>query len=61
MRDELGVVLSLRTIFDAPTVMELAEAVVAARQNGATAAAVPALVRVSRSPAAPGADHGETR
>jgi amino acid adenylation domain-containing protein len=48
VRDELGVALSLRSIFDSPTVMELAAAVDLARESEGSAPAAPALVRMSR-------------
>jgi amino acid adenylation domain-containing protein len=48
VRDELGVALSLRAIFDAPTVMELAAAVDSARESEVTVPAAPALVRMRR-------------
>jgi hypothetical protein len=48
VRDELGVTLTLRAIFDAPSVMELAGE--ADRAEAAPAATeAPALVRVRRS------------
>lgn len=50
IRDELGTELSLRTIFDAPTVMELAAAVDAARASQPSVPAAPALVRRQRVP-----------
>jgi amino acid adenylation domain-containing protein len=48
VRDELGVALTLRTIFDAPTVAQLALAVESSQSQPATPSA-PALVRVQRT------------
>ncbi len=47
LRDELGVALTLRSIFDAPTIAELAGVVEAAEASGPSSAA-PALVRIPR-------------
>src|SRR5205807_5081881 len=48
IRDELGVALTLRAIFDAPTVRELAEKI-EALDGAPPAPTAPALVRVDRT------------
>jgi acyl carrier protein len=57
MRDELGVTLKLRAIFDSPTVAELARSV-DSEPRDAGAVAAPALVRVDRGAARATADTG---
>jgi amino acid adenylation domain-containing protein len=49
LRDELGAEVSLRTIFEMPTVVDLARAVDELRANGAPASSVPELVSVPRA------------
>ncbi len=61
IRDEVGVALSLRAIFDAPTVMELAAAVDTERGRADAPPAAPALVRRPRTSGAVATTPGETR